>query len=86
MIVRSTRGTLACTVDGETRVIAEGEAYHVVMLPEGSAAQGPAGAGRGSGGSPVKAGKSKAIYYIAGAVGVITILALHEALESPDRP
>jgi hypothetical protein len=86
MIVRSTRGTLACTVDGETRVIAEGEAYHVVMLPEGSAAQGPAGAGRGSGGAPVKAGKSKAIYYIAGAVGVITILALHESLESPDRP
>jgi|SRR5882724_750327 len=86
MIVRSTRGTLACTVDGETRVIGEGEAYHVVMLPEGSAAQGPAGAGRGSGGAPVRAGKSKAIYYIAGAVGVITILAIHAALESPDRP
>ena len=86
MIVRSTRGTLACTVDGETRVIGEGEAYHVVMMTESGAAQGPAGAGRGSGGAPVKAGKSKAIYYIAGAVGVVTILAIHAALESPDRP
>lgn len=86
MIVKSTRGALACTVDGETRVIAEGESYRVVMLPEGAAAQGPAGTGRGSGGSPVKAGKSKAVYYIAAAVGLITILALQEALESPDRP
>jgi hypothetical protein len=87
MIVKSTRGVLACTVDGETRVIPEGESYRVVMMPEGAAAQGPAGTGgKGSGGAPIKAGKSKAIYYIAGAIGVITVFALHEALESPDRP
>jgi hypothetical protein len=87
MLVKSTRGALACTVDGETRVIPEGETYRVVMTPEGGApaaasAQGP----KGSGGRPLKAGRSKAIYYIAAGTAIVTIFALHESLESPDRP
>lgn len=88
MLVRSTRGALACTVDGETRVIAEGESYRVVIAPESAAApRSPAPAGnRGSGGPPVRAGRSRAIYYIAAGVAIISIWALHEALESPDRP
>lgn len=88
MLVKSTRGALACTVGGETRVIAEGESYRVVIAPESAAAQGPAGngSGRGNGRAPIAGGKSKALYYIAAAVAVVTIIAVHEALESPDRP
>lgn len=86
MIVKSTRGALACTVDGETRVINEGESFRVVMSD--TADQGPAGNGgnQGSGRSPRRAGRSKAMYYIIGGVAVLTFFALHEALESPDRP
>jgi len=86
MVVKSTRGALACTVDGETRVIAEGETYRVVMAPEGGAPAASAQGPKGSGGRPLKAGRSKAIYYIAAGTAVVTIFALHEALESPDRP
>jgi hypothetical protein len=86
MVVKSTRGALACTVDGETRVIAEGETYRVVMAPEGAAAAAPSQGPKGSGGRPLKAGKSKAIYYIAAGTAAVTIFALHESLESPDRP
>jgi hypothetical protein len=87
MTVKSTRGELACTVDGETRVIHEGESFRVVM-DDAAAAQEPAGNGgkNGSGRSPRRAGKSKAVYFIVGAVAVLTVFALHEALESPDRP
>jgi len=34
----------------------------------------------------LKAGRSKAIYYIAAGTAIVTIFALHESLESPDRP
>lgn len=86
MIVKSTRGALVCAVDGETRVINEGESFRVVMSD--TADQGPAGAGgnQGSGRSPRRAGRSKAMYYIIGGVAALTIFAVHEALESPDRP
>ena len=84
MLVKSTKGALACTVDGETRVIAEGESYRVVIADTSAAAQGPAGGG--SGRPPLRAGRSKAMYYIAAGVAVVTIFAISEALESPDRP
>jgi hypothetical protein len=84
LIVSSTRGALACDIGGEIRVIAEGESFRVVIDDAG---QGPAGNGsRGSGRPPLKAGRSRGIYYIVGAVTFVTIWALHEALESPDRP
>ena len=88
MVVKSTRGELACTVDGETRVIREGESFRVVLDGAAAADQEPAGNGgkNGSGRSPRRAGRSKAVYYIVGAVTVLTVFALHEALESPDRP
>lgn len=84
LIVASTRGSLACDIGGEIRVIAEGESFRVVIDDAG---QGPAGnGGRGSGRPPRMAGRSKGIYYIVGAIAFVTIWALHEALESPDRP
>ena len=61
LLITSKRGPLSVTVDGETRVIEDGKAYHVYLDPEMAAAQGPSGAGgaqgpSGKGGSPLKAG------------------------------
>jgi hypothetical protein len=50
-------------------------------------AQGPRGAGtKGYGGSPIRAARSKFIWYAIGAAALVTFIAVHEALESPDRP
>jgi len=85
LLVQSVRGALACIVDGETRVVNEGEAYRVVLDSSNAASsQGPAGSG--SGHTPRKAGRSVAIYIYIAAVAIPTFIALHEALESPDRP
>lgn len=86
LIVRSTRGSLTIVVDDDVREIPEGSAYRVVLDPNATP-QGPQGAGsKGYGGPPIKAAKSKFIWYAIGAVAVITYFAVSEALESPDRP
>jgi hypothetical protein len=86
LLVQSVRGQLACDVNGDTRVIDEGESYRVVLDGGNAAApdQGPSGSGTGR--PPRRAGRNVAVYYIAAGVAVLTIFALHEALESPDRP
>jgi len=87
LIVRSTRGSLSIAVEDDVRVIPEGVGYRVVLDPNAAAAQGPRGAGsKGYGGPPIKAAKSKFIWYVVGATAAITVFALHEAFESPDRP
>lgn len=89
MIVKSTKGSLNLTVDGDSRVIAEGMAYHVVLDPTAAAAaapQGPRGAGSRGGGSPRSAGTSKFVWYAVAVAGVATFFAVRAALESPDRP
>ena len=89
LVVRSTRGSLSVAVEDDVRVIAEGTAYRIVLDPPNtaSAPQGPRGAGgRSGGGSPVKAARSKFIWYAIGITTLLTVWALHEALESPDRP
>lgn len=84
LIVRSTRGSLNFTVDDDSRVIPEGMAYRVDLDP---AAQGPAGAGtKGMGGPPIRAGKSRFMWYAIGITAIATAIAIHEALESPDKP
>ena len=88
-LVRSTRGALAVTVEGETRVVAEGAAYHVILDPtpeEAAAASSPAGGSPMPSGPPVSAGTSKFVWYAVGVVALVTALAIHAALESPDRP
>lgn len=83
--VKSTRGELVCSVAGEERTIREGEAYRVLLDADPAGPpQGPAGAGGNH--PPIKTGQNRAIYLIAGAIAVVTIFAVHEALESPDRP
>jgi hypothetical protein len=91
LMVKCTRGALTITVGDDSRVIPEGSAYRVVLDPaESEAAQTqppPQGAGtKGSGGSPLKAAKSKFVWYAAAAVGVVTFITLQEAFESPSRP
>jgi hypothetical protein len=87
LIVKSTRGALAFTMAGETRVIPEGMAFRVILDPTpADAAAAPGAAGRSSQGPPATAGSSKFIWYAVGAVAVVTALAIHAALESPDRP
>jgi hypothetical protein len=89
LVVKSTRGSLTVAVEDDVRVIAEGTAYRIVLdsPATASASQGPQGAGgRNHGGPPIKAAKSRFIWYAIGITTVLTVWALHEALESPDRP
>lgn len=89
LVVRSNRGSISVSVEDDVRVIPEGAAYRIVLdSPDATPpAQGPRGAGsKGYGGPPIKAAKSKFIWYVIGATAVVTFLAIQEALESPDRP
>jgi hypothetical protein len=87
LIVQSTRGSLSIAVEDDVRVIPEGAAYRVVLDPNAPDPQGPRGAGtKGYGGPPIKAAKSKFIWYAIAVTAGITIWALNEALESSDKP
>jgi len=87
LIVKSTRGSLSIAVEDDVREIPEGAAYRVVLDPSAADPQGPRGAGtKGYGGPPRKPAKDKFIWYAVGVAGAITVWAVHEALESPDRP
>jgi len=89
LVVKSTRGSLTVAVEEDVRVIAEGTAYRIVLDSPAtvSAPQGPRGAGgRNSGGPPIKAARSRFIWYAIGITTVLTVWAVHEALESEDRP
>jgi hypothetical protein len=89
LVVKSTKGSLTIAVDDDVRVIPEGAAYRIVLDPADTAAprQGARGAGsKGYGSPPVKAARSRFIWYAIGITAVLTFIAVHEALESPDRP
>ena len=89
LVVRSNRGSLTIAVEDDVRVIPAGAAYRIVLDSPDAAppAQGPRGAGsKGYGGPPIKAAKSKFIWYVIGVTAALTIWAVHQALESPDRP
>ena len=89
LVVKSTRGSLTVAVEEDVRVIAEGTTYRIVLdsPTTASAPQGPRGAGgRGSGGPPLKAARSRFIWYAIGITTLIAVWAVHEALESEDRP
>jgi len=87
LIVKSTRGSLSIAVEDDVREIPEGAAYHVVLDPNAPIPQGPRGAGtKGYGGPPIKAAKSKFIWYAVAIVAVVGYLAVTEVYESPDRP
>lgn len=93
LIVRSTRGSVAITVEGETQVVPEARAYRVVLDPDSypatvaAPAQGPQGAGSGGNrGRPLKAARSRFLLIAIIVTGVATGLVLDEVLESPSKP
>jgi hypothetical protein len=87
LIVKSTRGSLRVAVEDDAREIPEGAAYRIVLDPGAAEPQGPRGAGgRSPGGPPIKAARSRFIWYAIGATAVITFLAVREVFESPERP
>jgi hypothetical protein len=93
LIVRSTKGPLTVTVDGELQIIPEASAYRVILDPDpylemsANAAQGPVGAGApGQRGTPRKAARSRFLLLAIIVTGVVTYFALDEVLESPHKP
>src|SRR5437660_1354099 len=87
LIVKSTRGSLSIAVEDDVREIPEGAAYHVVLDPNAAVPQGPRGAGtKGYGGPPIKAAKSRFMWYAVAITAVVTYFAITEVVESPDRP
>ena len=83
MVVKCTRGALTVTVEDDSRTVPEGMGYRIVLDPE---PQPRAASARGPQGPPIKAGKSKFIWYAIAAAAVVTYFAVSEVLESPDRP
>jgi hypothetical protein len=84
LLVTARRGTLEISVDDETQIVPEAASYRVLIDP---APQQPEGAGT----KPVQkrpkyAARVKFIYIPLGAITLITIIAVHEAWESPDHP
>lgn len=83
LVVRCSRGALTIAVEDDVRVIPEGTAYHIVLdvnsLPSADAPQWDPR-------PPKKPGRSKFIWYAIGFTAVVTGIAVHEALESPDKP
>jgi hypothetical protein len=88
LLVKSIRGSLTITVGDDSRTIAEGESYRVVLGPSEDPQDQPPpqGAGAKGGKPPISAGTSKFVWYATAAVAAATIIAIHKALESPDRP
>jgi hypothetical protein len=86
LVVKSIRGSLQIAVEDDVREIPEGEAYRVVLDPSADP-QGPRGAGtKGMGGPPIKAAKSRFIWYAVAITAGVTFYAVHEAYESDYKP
>ena len=85
LIVRSARGALTITVDGETQVVPETTAYRIILDQEAIPVSQGAGA-KDIGGPPRKAGRSH--YYVVAIIvaSVLTYFAVDEVFESPDKP
>jgi|SRR5579864_7143117 len=80
LIVQSVRGSLQIAVEDDVREIPEKAAYRVVLDPD---PQGPRGAGtKGIGGPPIKAAKSKFVWYAVAVTAVVSVWVIHEACES----
>ncbi|HKV24556.1 MAG TPA: hypothetical protein VJN93_08180 [Candidatus Acidoferrum sp.] len=90
ILVKCLKGTLTITVGNDSQEVPEGKAYKVMLDSAADEAQSqpPAmGSGsKGSGRAPIAAAKSRFVYWVGGGVTLLTIFAVQEALESPDRP
>jgi len=86
MVVKCTRGSLTVGVEDDIRTIPEGLGYRIVLDPSAADPQPRPASASGPQGPPIKAGKSKFIWYAIAVVAAVTVFAIHEVLESPDRP
>jgi hypothetical protein len=84
LVVRCSRGAVTIAVEDDVRTISEGTAYRVVL--DANAPPAASFPQWGDQKQPRKAGKSKFIVYAIAFTTVATIIALHYALDSPDRP
>jgi hypothetical protein len=88
-LVKSIRASPRITVGDDVREIPEGAAYRVILDPAASERepQGPRGAGtKGYSDPPRFPGKNKFIWVLIPFAIIVPVWAVHEALESPDRP
>lgn len=92
LVVRCTRGALLIGVDDDVRVIPEGTAYHVILDPDAAIPAGalpatpyPSSSSWGQH-QPIKAGKSKFIWYAIAVTAIVTAFVIWEVCESPDKP
>lgn len=88
-LVKSVRASLRLAVADDVREIPEGAAYRIVLDPTAAEPQpqGPRGAGtKGYGGPPPPPMKPKFTWMPIAFALIGTVWAIHEALESPDRP
>ncbi len=83
--VSCSRGTLAISVEDDTKTIPEGSAYRVVLDPDSVSEDGSAG-GPAAQKQPKRAGKNKFLLVAIIVAGAVTAVTLHFALESPDAP
>ncbi len=87
LVVKSVRGSLQVAVEDDVREIPEGGAYRIVLDPNAADPQGPRGGGtKGTGGPPIKAAKSKFIWYAVAITVGVTLYVVNEVLESSDKP
>ena len=89
-LVKSIRSSLRITVEDDVREIPEGAAYRIVLDSTTTEPdpQGPRGAGTKGYDDPPQGlmKKDKFIWVPISLAIIVTVWALHEALESPDRP
>jgi len=86
-LVKSIRASLRIAVEDDVREIPEGASYRIVLDPTAAepGPQGPRGAGTNGDRLPL-AKKPKFIWIPISLAIIVTVWAVHEALESPDRP
>jgi len=85
LTIQCTRGALLLTVIDDTLLIPEGTAYHIILDPSAyPAAENPTRAWGQQ--RPKKSGRNRFIFFLIFLGTVITIVGIHEALESPDKP
>lgn len=85
LTVHCSRGSLVLAVDDDTLVIPEGTAYHIMLDPNANVATDDPKTW-GTNRQPRKSGKDRFIYFLIVVAAGVTAFAVHEALESPDRP
>lgn len=88
-MVKSIRASLRLAVEDDVLEIPEGAAYRIVLDPAVAEPepQGPRGAGtKGYSGPPKFPGDNKFIWIPISFALAVTVWAIRDALESPDRP